>query len=203
MSSIPRPTKADIVGDFRRTQILDAARQCFVRHGIAGTTVDDIARGAGVAKGTVYLYYKSKDEILHQLVGADLTDLHHDTVPVVQGPGTIEERLRGFLTATLVFFDLKRDFVEHCQFEMSADARRKARHKLALVFAAQSEAWQAALADSASAGALGIDVTSAARGVVSFAYGLAIQRLRGWSTEPVDNTVSWAAQLLWQGLNAR
>jgi AcrR family transcriptional regulator len=204
MSSSARPTKADVVGDFRRTQILDGARQSFVRHGIAGTTMEDVARTAGMAKGTVYLYYKSKDEILQQLIGADLSELQRNTVPAVEGAGTIEERLRRFFSAVLTFFDLKRDFVEHCQFEMSADARRKARQKLGLVFGAQADAWQHAIRDAVEAGTITGDRGEvAARGIVSMAHGLAIQRLRGWSSESIDDTVTWATRLIWQGMAPR
>ena len=54
---MPATSKAAIVSDFRRGQILDAARNAFARHGRAGTTVSQIAEGADVAKGTGYLYF--------------------------------------------------------------------------------------------------------------------------------------------------
>ena len=48
----------------RREQILDAAEHVLLERGLATTTVADVAATAGVAKGTVYLYFESKDEIL-------------------------------------------------------------------------------------------------------------------------------------------
>lgn len=204
MSSLPRPSKADVVSDFRRAQILDAARQNFIRHGVVDTTVDGIARTAGVAKGTVYLYYKSKDEILRQVLTADLGELHNETVPLVTGPGTLDERLRGFLGAVLAFFERKRDFIEHCQIEMSPDVRKKARQKLGLVFEAQTEAWRTALVHGVSEGTVRVaDPAGAARGIVSLAQGVAIQRLRGWQTGTVDEAVAWCAPLILQGVAAK
>lgn len=47
----------------RRTAILDAAEAVFKSKGFASATMDDIARTAELAKGTVYLYYKSKEEL--------------------------------------------------------------------------------------------------------------------------------------------
>lgn len=47
--------------------ILDAARGLFLHYGFKKTSVDDIAREAGIAKGTVYLYFKNKQEILGRL----------------------------------------------------------------------------------------------------------------------------------------
>ena len=62
--SAQKLNKADIVTDFRRAQVIAAARERFSKHGLAGTTMDGIAQAAGVAKGTVYLYFRSKDDLL-------------------------------------------------------------------------------------------------------------------------------------------
>jgi TetR/AcrR family transcriptional regulator, fatty acid metabolism regulator protein len=48
----------------KRTAILDAATATFAKHGFFGAQVADIAKAAGIAAGTVYLYFRSKDEIL-------------------------------------------------------------------------------------------------------------------------------------------
>jgi len=48
----------------RREAIMDAALELFGKSGLDGTSVETIARDAGIGKGTVYLYFKSKDEIL-------------------------------------------------------------------------------------------------------------------------------------------
>ncbi len=45
-------------------QIVDAAVRVFARHGYYNSRVSDIAREAGIASGTIYLYFKTKDEIL-------------------------------------------------------------------------------------------------------------------------------------------
>jgi AcrR family transcriptional regulator len=50
--------------DTKKEQIRRAALAVFARRGFHGTTVEDIAQEAGIAKGTVYLYYASKQEIL-------------------------------------------------------------------------------------------------------------------------------------------
>lgn len=48
----------------RRNQILDAAEMIFKSKGLGQTTMDDIAKAAELAKGTIYLYYRNKDELL-------------------------------------------------------------------------------------------------------------------------------------------
>ncbi len=47
----------------RREEILDAARRVFAARGFRGTTIADIAEDAGIALGTIYLYFKSKEDV--------------------------------------------------------------------------------------------------------------------------------------------
>ncbi len=51
----------------KRTLLLDAAEAALVEHGLVGATVDHITSSAGVAKGTFYLYFRSKDEVIGAL----------------------------------------------------------------------------------------------------------------------------------------
>jgi AcrR family transcriptional regulator len=53
--------------EIRRDELLDAAAKLFAKRGILETTVADIAEEAGVAKGTFYLYYPSKDHCIAAL----------------------------------------------------------------------------------------------------------------------------------------
>ena len=57
-----RPAIAD-----KREAILRAAVKVFARKGYFNSKVSDVASEAGIADGTVYLYFKSKDEILHSI----------------------------------------------------------------------------------------------------------------------------------------
>src|SRR5687767_15687178 len=51
----------------KRERILDAAERIFARDGFFAAKVADVAREAGVADGTIYLYFKSKDDLLISL----------------------------------------------------------------------------------------------------------------------------------------
>src|SRR5829696_8541623 len=50
--------------DERRDQLLDAAEKVLASQGLASTTVADVAEAAGLAKGTMYLYFSSKDALV-------------------------------------------------------------------------------------------------------------------------------------------
>jgi AcrR family transcriptional regulator len=59
---MPRVTAAHV--EARRNQILEAARVCFLRKGFHETSMQEIFREAGLSAGAVYLYFKSKDELI-------------------------------------------------------------------------------------------------------------------------------------------
>ena len=64
--------------DARPAELLDAALAVFVEKGFAATRLDDVARRAGVSKGTVYRYFSCKEELLKALVqNAIVPELEH------------------------------------------------------------------------------------------------------------------------------
>jgi len=202
--SAQKLNKADVVTDFRRAQVIAAARERFTKHGISGTTMDGIAQAAGVAKGTVYLYYKSKEDIFRQILEEDLAHLQDETVPLISGPGTIEDKLRRFFLGALGFFDRKKDFCEHAIFEMGADVRKKAMQRFEVVFKAQVQAWETLLADAQRDGLIDpIDARATAVLLVGAASGMAKQRLRGWVVGPIEDAAAQASRTFWKGLAAR
>ncbi len=68
-------TKAEIKQNIKRMNILDSAYRLFTVVGFSSTAIDDIVKSAGIAKGTFYLYFKDKYDLLDQLIvhkGSDL-----------------------------------------------------------------------------------------------------------------------------------
>lgn len=59
--------------DDKRERILDAAFNLFEHYGFLKTTVDEIAREAHVGKGTIYFYFKNKEDILISLTDREIT----------------------------------------------------------------------------------------------------------------------------------
>ena len=202
--SASKLNKTDVVTDFRRSQVIAAARERFTKHGLAGTTMDGIAQAAGVAKGTVYLYYKSKEDIFRQILDEDLAHLAEETVPLISGDGDIEHKLGAFFLGVLGFFDRKKDFCEHAIFEMGSEVRKKAMQRFEVVFKAQVEAWSALLTAAQRDGLIDpLDAHATAVLIVGAASGLAKQRLRGWVGGPVEEAATQAGRTFWKGLAAR
>jgi TetR/AcrR family transcriptional regulator len=66
--SAPRQRRKDA----RPQELLDAALEVFVEKGFAAARTDDVAQRAGVSKGTLYLYYPSKTDLLKAVITAKL-----------------------------------------------------------------------------------------------------------------------------------
>jgi AcrR family transcriptional regulator len=62
-------------GEGRREEILAAALEEFSARGFEATRLDDVAKRAGVAKGTIYLYFRDKESLFQELIRAMLTPL--------------------------------------------------------------------------------------------------------------------------------
>lgn len=60
----------------RRKAILEAAKQVFFTKGVEDATMDDVAKAAELSKGTLYLYYKNKEDLLHGIVEKGLDILY-------------------------------------------------------------------------------------------------------------------------------
>ncbi len=58
-------------GGAKRRQIMDGARTVFLAAGFDGASMNDIARAAGVSKGTLYAYFNSKDELFEAIIRAE------------------------------------------------------------------------------------------------------------------------------------
>lgn len=84
--------------DARPAELLAAALDCFAEKGFAATRMDDIARRAGVAKGTFYLYFPSKEAVFEALVRENiLPRLAAMEAAMAQGGGSAAARLRAIL----------------------------------------------------------------------------------------------------------
>jgi len=61
-------SKKERLSEFNRKNILETTKQLFLKKGITQTTMDDIAREAEYSKSTIYVYFKSKDEIYNHII---------------------------------------------------------------------------------------------------------------------------------------
>ena len=102
-------TKQQVVSEFRRTEILNAARSVFARKGFVRGIMDAIAKEAGLAKGTVYLYFRSKEEIYRAVVDHNMEFLKKDTLERIDAAKTLKDKIRAFTLARLENAEAKKE----------------------------------------------------------------------------------------------
>ena len=92
MPATPRHTSRARI-EAKESSILDAAERIFAKAGFDGAKVSDIARAASVAEGTVYLYYKNKQDLLAGVVGRFWTQLTLGAEAAIDPKATTVEQL--------------------------------------------------------------------------------------------------------------
>ena len=93
--SPPPPGRAARAAE-RRQAIVDAALEEFISRGFTATRLDDIAKRAGVAKGTIYLHFKDKESMFEELIRTALVPLIgrlHAPPPI---GGSVRDAVEGF-----------------------------------------------------------------------------------------------------------
>ncbi len=81
----------------KRTKILKSARDLFVEKGYDEVRIIDIAKGAGVGKGTIYEYFNGKDEIVEELLNQSFKIYKEKCDEILKEDISIEKRIRKFL----------------------------------------------------------------------------------------------------------
>jgi len=94
MNPPSKPTKKEIVTEFRTREILAAARRLMQSRGVEAVTMEEIAAAAGVAKGTVYLYFQGKEVLVQALISQVGEQILTDIEAVVAAPGAPPEKIQ-------------------------------------------------------------------------------------------------------------
>jgi TetR/AcrR family transcriptional regulator, fatty acid metabolism regulator protein len=102
----------------KRDAILRAATQVFARRGYFQSQVADIARAAGVAAGTVYLYFRSKDDLLVSIFERTMKDTLAEGEAVIAEAADPRERLRRIARLHLDRMGRDRDLAVVFQVEL-------------------------------------------------------------------------------------
>jgi AcrR family transcriptional regulator len=105
-----RPSKEEVLTAYRRSAILEAARGIFGDCGFDRATIERIAHEAGVAKGTIYLYYPSKQNLYCDALSGGLAELEDLTRVRIERAATLHEAISAFITTRAEYFLERRGF---------------------------------------------------------------------------------------------
>jgi TetR/AcrR family fatty acid metabolism transcriptional regulator len=122
----PRPDRGDKDkgerGD-KRERILDAALKVFAEKGFFGAKVADVAQEAGVADGTIYLYFKSKDDLLISLFEYQMGVVIRELEGAIAGGKDAPQKLRRFIAAYVKLVQEHRHGAEVITIELRQSAK--------------------------------------------------------------------------------
>jgi TetR/AcrR family fatty acid metabolism transcriptional regulator len=103
-------SKEEVVHEFRVQTIQDATMRVIARKGMAAATIQEIADEAGVAKGTIYLYFRDREELVEKTFECAMTQLFDRIDAAIAANDTFEGKIRAIMAAKLGFFAANREF---------------------------------------------------------------------------------------------
>ncbi len=116
---VERTTREEVLKEFRVREILEATRRVIGRYGFQGATIDRVAEEAGVAKGTVYLYFTNKDQLLHAAVIEGIREMARQIQEDGRSTGSPLERLMRLVRNEFRILNSQQDFLKALLLEPS------------------------------------------------------------------------------------
>ena len=107
----------------KKSRILQAAGQVFAQNGFSQSTIAMIAKNAGVADGTIYLYFKNKEELLTRFFENKMRLIFDRFLETVSGANSAEEKLRNLIRTHFVEFQKDKDMAVLYQVETHSNVR--------------------------------------------------------------------------------
>jgi AcrR family transcriptional regulator len=94
---------------YKRQSIQEAVIRLICREGLKSVTMERVAQEVGIAKGTVYLHYRDKQDLLDEVKSSAIAPMMKTVEDILRGDDAPDERLRAFALAYLEYFDEHRD----------------------------------------------------------------------------------------------
>jgi AcrR family transcriptional regulator len=189
----------------RRCSILRAARAVFARQGYSDTVVEDIATQAGIAKGTLYLYFPSKEQIYLAALLEQARQLDADSRAAMSEAADWRDKLRAYLHVRLDYFERHQDFLRIYMTEfrgMCMQGKPLTAEFTELIQQGEAQLAQMFAAAAARGEIRPVDPELAAATVSDMTRGLMERQLRGWGRPVGPADAAFALDVLCRSLAA-
>jgi AcrR family transcriptional regulator len=200
-------TKEEVLKEFRAREILEAARRIVGRFGFQGTTIDRVAEEAKVAKGTIYLYFRNKDILLHAAILEGLRSMIAETEAGDRPDAPPLDRIKELVQNQFRIQSSNEDFLKAFFLESSfvnfepGDERGE---ELRTVYIGYLNFVAAILKSAMDAGVLRrIDPQFAAFVLTEIMTGCLRRRLIGLASTPVEDDADEVLEFFLRGVIAR
>jgi len=114
---------------FKRQGIQQAVIQLMCREGLASVTMDRVAQEAGIAKGTIYLHYHDKQELLEDVKNSSLDPMVAKMDEIFRSDAAPDRKLQTYSLRYLTYFDERRDLFRILLYEREVTRVWSSRYK--------------------------------------------------------------------------
>lgn len=198
-------TKEAVLQEFRVKTIQQAAARVIASEGLRGATMQAIAEEAGIAKGTIYLYFRDRRELLARTADFAFTQLLEQTSAILARREAFEPTLRRLVTTIFDFLEQRRDFFQLYRAirypdEVDPGDSREGRMQLSQ-YQSYLEQLTGFFAETAERGEIRVvDPERLALFVSEGINAVLIRRLRDAEPGPLDVDVAWIVDLVLGGV---
>jgi AcrR family transcriptional regulator len=197
-------TKEEVLKDFRTAEILDAARRVIGELGYADASMERIAQEAGVAKGTLYLYFKNKQSLLLAALELGYEELVSRTRSATGRARGSEEKLRQVAETFVEHSSEHRSFYRALQEpDLGPDALSHVSERMRDLLDGYVELLRGTVERGIRKGELRpVDPRRAASVFVEILRGVVTARVRATDPDSVANDVDRVLDLFLHGVSA-
>ncbi|MCP4449232.1 MAG: TetR/AcrR family transcriptional regulator [Myxococcales bacterium] len=189
----------------KRARILAAAETVFAESGFFQAKVSQIAKEAGVADGTIYLYFKSKDDVLISLFESRMSEVCERMRINVAVAETVSEKLQSFVRTHLGMVEEHPNLAEVLTVELRQSAKFMKEHPNPQ-FGEYLKILATIIADGQEAGDFDAEIPApvAARGIFGMVDELALAWLLGAEQKfDIVRAADWVGALILRGLERK
>lgn len=188
---------------YKRQSIQEAVIRLICREGLKSVTMERVANEVGIAKGTVYLHYADKQELLDAVKESALAPVMARIEEIFHGEGTAEKKLRSCALRYLSYFDEHRDLFRILLFEREVVRVQGSRYRSDRYRRLVNETSRV-IADGVHGGLFrDVDSHNVAAMFVDSMFALMNQRLLSEKPAVVEDDAELIAGIFIQGLEKR
>lgn len=200
-------SKEELIGEFRVESIQEAAMRVIARKGVAGASMQDIAEEAGIAKGTIYLYFENQRDLLERTVDYAFRRLAEQLETAIDAPGTFRERFERLFRTTIEFLEANVTLLQlygATKFEGSEPGRASCDRTARPHYQRYIARFQGLLSEAMASGEIrAADPVRLAHFLQEGFMGVLMERLREDSKPSIEEELAWLMETMFHGISKR
>ena len=195
-------SKEEVVQEFRVHSIQDAAMRVISRKGMEAATMQEIAEEAGIAKGTIYLYFRDRDELVNKTFETAIARLVERVDSALKPDTTIEQKIRDSISAKFAFFSENREFFRlYMSLRLPDGGAQKRLQKCEPQYRAAVARFAATLSDAMERGEIRrLDPYRLALFIIEGSNAIVVERVMEETSPPEQSDVELVTQVILGGI---